>query len=835
MNKTLTSLLHLSIALAFFLPCHAAEKSQLIANLEAGKNQVIVTYGTSLTAAGGWVGGLQDALDERFPGKATVINSGKSGQWSEWGVTNLKERVLQKNPDAVFIEFSINDSVARFNATVEMARANLESMITLIHKQNPRCEIILMTMTPGNGHPVGHFSHRKDIEKHYEMYRAVAKAKGLLLIDHDPNWRALQSKDPEQFKKWVPDTIHATDEGCARVVTPLILSKLGIVEAVHRQSHEIRKANLERALAQETLWPQGAWGDVMWALSLLYLDQRTGEANERLVKLAGTKEPFAYFGSVDYIRILCLFGKDSPHFPGRLTPEAEAAMKRVLWDWSSEFQRHYFAVLEQYKAIEEQYPMIDTDHPEWLLYASENHDLIRKTGAYLFFSVIKDDPEYRDREVGNGLSVRENFDFYNDQFKRLLKQRATGGLWMEMGAGYAKYSYATVFNLHDLSPDPELRRLAKMFLDVALIEEAQISFRDGYRAGAMSRLPRVDLEVGGMMVSHAKLLYGEKGGASTHSRVIETSGYEVPAIAVFLRHHADQLPPFEIRNRMLGESAGPNLGQGEHEGSFHGAVFPISPEPAIVNICYRTPEYAMGGAVQDPKGNDSGITRQDRWSGILFNDAKRSRIVPMAETVNKSTSTRVHDAYWNVQHGNLMISRKMPQVKYMGRLMVHFSPTLERVEKNGWVFATNGKAHAAVKAVGGHKWETSAQAWPDKSFLFSEKPDAPFFFLAGGVSDGFGSLDEFQDYVLNRVSISESQESLVIRRPNKPEVVYFPDGRPATIGGEPLDLKPPMAYDSPYLRSQWQSGIVEATWGSLESTYDFNKAVMNNNFEMTEK
>ena len=93
--------------------------------------------------------------------------------------------MIQKKPDTVFIEFSINDSVERFKGSVAIAKANLETMIASIHKSNPECEIILMTMTPGDKYPKGHRSHRKDIAAHYDMYRSVAKRKGLLLIDHD--------------------------------------------------------------------------------------------------------------------------------------------------------------------------------------------------------------------------------------------------------------------------------------------------------------------------------------------------------------------------------------------------------------------------------------------------------------------------------------------------------------------------------------------------------------------------------------------------------------------------------------------------------------------------
>lgn len=210
------------------LPLFSAEKSQLVTHLEAGKKQVVVTYGTSLTAAGAWVKQMTTVLEEKFPKQATVINSGGSGKWSDWGVANLQKRVIDKKPDTVFIEFSINDSVARFNGSVPIAKKNLETMIDAILKANPQCEIILMTMTPGNAHPEGHKSYRKDIAAHYEMYRNVAQTRKIRLIDHYPNWIELQTKDKPTFDKYVPDSIHATPEGCEKIITPVILESLGL-------------------------------------------------------------------------------------------------------------------------------------------------------------------------------------------------------------------------------------------------------------------------------------------------------------------------------------------------------------------------------------------------------------------------------------------------------------------------------------------------------------------------------------------------------------------------------------------------------------------------------
>lgn len=219
-------------ALALAVPCQGQPGSRLVTNLDANKKQVIVAYGTSLTEGGAWVKQVGDAIESRYPHLVTVINSGGSGMWSDWGVQNLDARVIRKKPDAVFIEFCINDSVERFHCTVEQSRQNLETMITGILKDNPECEIILMTMTPGDGPRPGDKSYRKSIDQYNDMYRAVAKKRGLLLIDHYPNWKELEARDPNLFLKYVPDTIHPTALGCSAVVTPAILKALGIpVEA----------------------------------------------------------------------------------------------------------------------------------------------------------------------------------------------------------------------------------------------------------------------------------------------------------------------------------------------------------------------------------------------------------------------------------------------------------------------------------------------------------------------------------------------------------------------------------------------------------------------------
>lgn len=202
-----------------------ADRSRLVTGLLAGKPQHLVTYGCSLTAGGAWVEQVRQALDARFPGLIRVTNSGQGAMWSRWGLENLEERVIGLQPDTVLIEFSMNDAYLPYETSLEEARQNLEGMIDSLAAILPACEVIVMVMNP----PVGeHLAVRPRIEEYNEVYRRVACARGLRLIDHWPAWQRLLAEDPAAFQACVPDGVHPAESGCERIITPAILAGLGL-------------------------------------------------------------------------------------------------------------------------------------------------------------------------------------------------------------------------------------------------------------------------------------------------------------------------------------------------------------------------------------------------------------------------------------------------------------------------------------------------------------------------------------------------------------------------------------------------------------------------------
>ncbi len=206
-----------------------AAPARFVTALESGRPQHIVVFGTSLSKSGAWVPQLEHALATRFPGLVKITNGAKGGQSSEWGAAHVESNVIAHRPDAVFIEFAINDAVVRYGLSPAQVKANVDRILDRITSALPECEIIIQVMNPAIGHPPGHRSERRDQDTYQQIYRDAAKERGLLLIDHSITWNGLLRDAAEAgFNRYVPDGVHPNAAGYARFVLPAILQALGL-------------------------------------------------------------------------------------------------------------------------------------------------------------------------------------------------------------------------------------------------------------------------------------------------------------------------------------------------------------------------------------------------------------------------------------------------------------------------------------------------------------------------------------------------------------------------------------------------------------------------------
>jgi len=205
----------------------ASGQPNFIKRLGNGQHQHIVVYGTSLSSGGhgeAWMHIVADDMNRRY-GDSLISYSlaGKGGMWSTWGVQHLEDNVIAKKPDAVIVEFGINDAFLEYETSVEVAKLNLTYMIDRIKLYNDSCDVILQVMNM----PIGKSARlRPNLDAYYAMYRETAEEKHVMLIDHYANWSDVLAKGEDVFRGYVPDGIHPNSEGAAEIIAPYILKMI---------------------------------------------------------------------------------------------------------------------------------------------------------------------------------------------------------------------------------------------------------------------------------------------------------------------------------------------------------------------------------------------------------------------------------------------------------------------------------------------------------------------------------------------------------------------------------------------------------------------------------
>lgn len=90
-------------------------------------------------------------LQETYPNvNINMTKAAIGGAGSMWGAHCVKEDVLSHDPDLVFLEFAVNDSIDSFMYDYEQAGVYYESIIRNIRTEKPNCDIVALYTMSGN-------------------------------------------------------------------------------------------------------------------------------------------------------------------------------------------------------------------------------------------------------------------------------------------------------------------------------------------------------------------------------------------------------------------------------------------------------------------------------------------------------------------------------------------------------------------------------------------------------------------------------------------------------------------------------------------------------------
>ncbi|MHB8901910.1 MAG: hypothetical protein ACYC6Y_24405, partial [Thermoguttaceae bacterium] len=252
----------------------------------------------------------------------------------------------------------------------------------------------------------------------------------------------------------------------------------------------------------------------------------------------------------------------------------------------------------------------------------------------------------------------------------------------------------------------------------------------------------------------------------------------------------------------------------------------LDPERSVLRYGFAAPSYVVGSAGLDPAWLDD-ASMGFRWQGVVFDGDPLARI---GFEVAPASPKDWHgfNPFFSIQDRNLLVTQKWapvppnPASALPAFLRVYFSPTLDEVQDDGgWIFVRDGGAFAAVRIVaGGYRWTPS---WKhadrverdNKAFVTLSAQNAPVILIANEAADYGGDFAAFKAAVKAQpVRYADGVLQFAA-------ITFYGPSRPGLVGGQPVNLAPSRGYDSPFIRSEWNSGLIYLRKGDDTEILDF--------------
>jgi len=552
-------------------------------------------------------------------------------------------------------------------------------------------------------------------------------------------------------------------------------------------------------------------GWVRYGMPALILGKRVEEINrffesDTFAWATNPKFGFSLF-SVSYLRLYALMNQRTGPLKGLLSPKAQENFEKQMW-----------------AAAKANSKLSEAKRDVWDMEGSENHHLASKTCDLLAAQFLRNIPEYAQQSYDDGSTPAEQYEARRAYFLQWLDARARRGQFVEAGSpSYQPDSIGALFNLRDFAEDPLLRKKADMYLDLTyavIAEETLLTTRGGPK----SRV-KVGHEYDAGSDRGYDVLFNAPGRTFVPLAVgaHATSNYYPPPVIVNLARDTTGRGTYTFTTRWPGPVA---------EGGGKSATDPdghlwrrLDPERSVLRYGFATPNYVLGSAGLDPAWRDD-ASMGFRWQGVIF------RSDPLARIGFEVKPARANDwhgfnPFFSVQDRNVLVTQKWapvppnPHSSLPSYLRVYFSPTLDEVREDaGWVFVKAGEAFAAVKVVaGGYRWtpawkRADGLAKDNKAFLTLAE-DAPVILIANQATDYHHDFDAFKAAVTAQpVRYADGVLHFAT-------IAFHGPARAGRVNGRAVDLAPARGYDSPFIRSDWDSGLIYIRKGNDTEILDF--------------
>jgi len=561
---------------------------------------------------------------------------------------------------------------------------------------------------------------------------------------------------------------------------------------------------------------------VLFAMRAFELNEQLAEANAALQELCQyhLDRPQTFFEIHSFpfaceslARLYIFYGPNGSKVPERLSEKSCSILEKTMWEWLNEK-----ADIEQAELKESQ---------TWWIENSENHHANHLITCWAFCRILKDVPEYQKKTLKDGHTLEQHYAARTAYFKEYIRQRARKGMLIEIDSpSYAHTTLRSIINLYDFSDDSDLKELSGRFIDLywTLWAESQLNAVEG---GAKIRCYADSAKRSASFIRRAAwYLIGEGDPDFVHASMLPyvTTSWQASDMVLNIVHNRQASVPYEIRQRRMGLAVSgydrPNKYRLRTD--FGG----------ILRYTYCTPDFIMGSFFTEARPTEDwvAISSQNRWAGVIFAGHPDARIYPAPFNAKGAA---ILNGFWSLQSKGTMISQQLNVKRSDGELIagegrseewrVFFSKAgLSRTVQDGrWTFVEAPHAYAGVCVVDGRAQFSSS---PDRfgEWLVCSKKDTPVIIELGRKSD-YETYEAFRNKVLAQ-ELSFEKSVLAYRSLSGDLLTFYADqSRLPEINGIPVNLAPEKVYDSPFVQSEWDSGIVTIRCGKDQKVIDFSE------------
>ena len=507
------------------------------------------------------------------------------------------------------------------------------------------------------------------------------------------------------------------------------------------------------------------------------------------------------------LRLIEMFGQKGTKKAGLLKPATETKILEAVWLYCKRQQKDQIGENTKAEA--------DTEESNtWNIYESENHHSQSFCTQWNFAKLVKDRPDFKYRLYDDGKNASFHYREWNKYLKVYFAERAKKGMFIEMmSQDYNEKTLKGIFNIYDFADDPELKRRAGLFIDLYFTYWGQEQI-GGISGGGKSRIYS-DISPGTSDLGYIFFGIGDEPRFISTILSAMTTSYRPPLVVVDIACDVKGRGNYQVIQRPLGLLA--------HPGKNGPPIYHMRTDfGGILRYSYCTPEFIMGTTMNKALTYDDWglISSQNRSQGVIFSGNQKAGILPQCEQTN---NRRAYNSQWSVQYKGTLITQKLKESRGAGDVRIWFADEGlgEPVEENNWVFTESEGAYAAVRIVEGtYHWENSDSRAKGK-WLYLKNEYSPIIIEVDEKAN-YQSFEDFKSKLIPKV-VSFKNNVLNYKGIYNDSFTFYTDySKVPEINNKPVNYAPSKAFDSPFLKAAWNSGIVHIQKDSRSLTLNFN-------------